>query len=193
MRRWPTTPLLGDSVRQPCRAFREAIPARFVGRDGRNRTSTAWSQTTRASVTLHPDEFGWRWGISVCPRASVRTPPALSASRRQDCLWWKRRESNSRHPQCKRGALPSELRPHNPTLFPRFVLELAEQAGLEPAISCVTGRRPGLLDHCSVVSVYASIHVACKHAGLPNIILLFFFQHLENVLNAQIPGNIDLL
>lgn len=58
--------------------------------------------------------------------------------------------------------------------FP-FVIELAEQAGLEPAISCVTGRRPGLLDHCSVLSVYACIRPACKHAGDENIILLFFF------------------
>lgn len=39
------------------------------------------------------------------------------------------RESNPRHPGCKPGALASEL------------IALVEHAGLEPATSCVQGRR----------------------------------------------------
>src|SRR5215470_8905605 len=63
--------------------------------------------------------------------------------------WWRRRESNPRHPACKTGALPTELRPrigaegwfraNLPAFSARcfhqisFLGELVRTAGIEPA------------------------------------------------------------
>ena len=40
------------------------------------------------------------------------TEPQAALSDHVGCVWWSLTESNRRHPACKAGALPTELRPH---------------------------------------------------------------------------------
>ena len=52
---------------------------------------------------------------------------------------WRETESNRRHMELQSIALPTELLSHFETVT----------TGLEPVISCVTGRRPNQLDHAT--------------------------------------------
>ena len=53
--------------------------------------------------------------------------------------WWSRTESNRRHPACKAGALPTELRPHS--------RNLVGPGGLEPPTSRLSGVRSNHLSY----------------------------------------------
>ena len=48
-------------------------------------------------------------------------------------IWWVRTESNRRHLELQSNALPTELLTH-------IFKKMAVPTGIEPAISCVTGR-----------------------------------------------------
>ena len=56
--------------------------------------------------------------------------------------WWSRTGSNRRHPACKAGALPAELRP----LIP-FVEEMVGLGGLEPPTSRLSSARSNQLSY----------------------------------------------
>ena len=64
-------------------------------------------------------------------RPSACKADALPAELILHFLWWLGTESNRRHKDFQSFALPTEL----PSLF-----KMAVQTGIEPAISCVTGR-----------------------------------------------------
>jgi hypothetical protein len=68
---------------------------------------------------------------------STRHPFLFSEER-----WWSRTGSNRRHPACKAGALPAELRP----LIP-FVEEMVGLGGLEPPTSRLSSARSNQLSY----------------------------------------------
>jgi hypothetical protein len=55
--------------------------------------------------------------------------------------WWSRGDSNPRHPPCKGGALPAELRPRRLSRHPRVV----GHPGFEPGTSVLSGLRSNQL------------------------------------------------
>ena len=63
--------------------------------------------------------------------------PSLAAKGSE--AWWSRTESNRRHPACKAGALPTELRPHS--------RKLVGPGGLEPPTSRLSGVRSNHLSY----------------------------------------------
>ena len=75
-------------------------------------------------------------------------------------IWWRRGGSNSRHPRCKRGALPTELRPQIqrrltsrvsdiPVLLPFGTLSLAAALGIASLSAAVPARGNGVVDTIS--------------------------------------------
>ena len=73
------------------------------------------------------------------PKERIYSPPRLATSLLLQK--WRRTESNCRHMELQSIALPTELLSHFETVT----------TGLEPVISCVTGRRPNQLDHATKV------------------------------------------
>ena len=71
------------------------------------------------------------------PKERIYSPPRLATSLLLQK--WRRTESNCRHMELQSIALPTELLSHFETVT----------TGLEPVISCVTGRRPNQLDHAT--------------------------------------------
>ena len=72
------------------------------------------------------------------PKERIYSPPRLATSLLLQK--WRRTESNCRHMELQSIALPTELLSHFETVT----------TGLEPVISCVTGRRPNQLDHATL-------------------------------------------
>ena len=59
--------------------------------------------------------------------------------------WWSRTGSNRRHPACKAGALPAELRPL--IIFPMDIEEMVGLGGLEPPTSRLSSARSNQLSY----------------------------------------------
>ena len=75
------------------------------------------------------------------PKERIYSPPRLASSLPfQNINKWRETESNRRHMELQSIALPTEL-PSQTTV----------PTGLEPVISCVTGRRPNQLDHGTIL------------------------------------------
>ena len=72
--------------------------------------------------------------------------PSVVSDARKFLSGWRRRDSNSRPPACKAGALPTELRPHDVLLF--FLMGLN---GLEPSTSRLSGVRSNQLSYKPII------------------------------------------
>ena len=71
------------------------------------------------------------------PKERIYSPPRLASSLPFQVInkIWRETESNRRHMELQSIALPTELLNHNKNVM------MAVSTGIEPAISCVTGRR----------------------------------------------------
>ncbi len=76
------------------------------------------------------------------PRSSPQTFLRMTDLPLYTRYWWSRTGSNRRHPACKAGALPAELRP----LIP-FVEEMVGLGGLEPPTSRLSSARSNQLSY----------------------------------------------
>ena len=66
-------------------------------------------------------------------------------------LQWRRRDSNSRPPACKAGALLTELRPHRANVNKKMGL-----SGLEPPTSRLSGVRSNQLSYKPISNLAAT-------------------------------------
>ena len=74
---------------------------------------------------------------------------------------WRLRDSNSRPPACKAGALPTELSPHGPDLIRYALLLLLGLSGLEPPTSRLSGVRSNRLS-------YKPLYLAASCSPIPS-------------------------
>ena len=73
--------------------------------------------------------------------------PSVVSDARKFLSGWRRRDSNSRPPACKAGALPTELRPHMVNIYLFASFETMGSSGLEPPTSRLSGVRSNQLSY----------------------------------------------
>ena len=104
-----------------------------------------------SDVLIITHSFEWCWlryiflgkYIIICMRFSRYSADIT--------LQWRRRDSNSRPPACKAGALPTELRPHRANVNKKIGL-----SGLEPPTSRLSGVRSNRLSYKPISNLAAT-------------------------------------
>ncbi len=97
-------------------------------------TTSAWkAEVLPLNYTRLVNDYGAVEAESN-PRVSEPQSDALTTSPQPPKCKWFRTESNCRHMELQSIALPTELLNHDKKV-------MAVSTGIEPAISCVTGRR----------------------------------------------------
>ena len=87
-----------------------------------------------------PETFRFACFRDRCIQPDSASPPCPpSSDRGQRGIWWKRSGSNRRHPACKAGALPTELRPRAGRGRRRS--EMVPRVGFEPTTTRSTNGR----------------------------------------------------
>ncbi len=117
-----------------------------TGRRSRASAALFWSTVRSRSARLPVTRSSRRSGSmtvrynstnrmrSATTRSPTRRRRARSRPKRRKT--WRRGDSNSRHPACKAGALPTELRPRATRFFPR-------SRDVLPHRPCSSGRKGG--------------------------------------------------
>ena len=145
-----------DQINQNSRAC--CVPPRGAGQTGHKSISLqcrkirqlSLSRNGRQTLSLCSCDGVWVWGSVISITASVIT----TAYQRK---WWSLTGSNRRHPACKAGALPAELRPH--FLVNQLQLKLVGPGGLEPPTSRLSGVRSNHLSYGPPDSVRISLRL----------------------------------
>lgn len=108
------------------------------------RCQTEQAQSTRLDANSFSNDQTTGDHLYSTPR---RDPQDHRGSRRslRIAYWWSRTGSNRRHPACKAGALPAELRPL--IVFPTDIEEMVGLGGLEPPTSRLSSARSNQLSY----------------------------------------------
>ena len=94
-------------------------------------------ETAVLPLNYAPKKYGGEWIRTTEPEGTDLQSVAFSHFATPP--WWRGTESNCRHMELQSIALPTELPSHQ--INYRYIKNLTVWTGLEPATSCVTGRR----------------------------------------------------
>ena len=125
-------------------------------RHGRSVVLTTPKRRSRCTTTQGSSEVAPLLRGSECQTVSVRIVDSRTGLSRGS--WWSRGDSNPRHPPCKGGALPAELRPQVSRVEPAeadrgtftqkagpihagWTQGMVGHPGLEPGTSVLSGLR----------------------------------------------------
>ena len=107
----------------------------------------------RTPLVALPKCCSWRWlGYIESPDWVIQSFQFPNCQKAKNLMLWSWQGSNLRPPECKSGALPTELQPH--LIF--VTVDQVGLRGLEPRTSSLSGMRSNHLSYKPILMKYSS-------------------------------------